>query len=325
MADDGIATKAPESDAQEDKQNESEIPGDSKVDQGAASMGKSRTHAELDQQEIAKYNDVETYIAKPADYPHSPSKLLLLLTGGTGIHSTNNQLQADKFAAEGFLVAMPDQFAGDPATSVSTTSTSTAEEKPSMIEQVKMGIASVAKSFTIDMWLARHTPEKVLPLVQKAIDGIKEEFADAIAHGGGIYAVGYCFGAKYVLLLGSELHADVASGQRSAESEAEDGMVKRGPQIKCGAIAHGTQITAADLEGCQVPLSVVAVQEDSLFPDEIREAGVKKLKEKGVELEEKVYTDVPHGFAVLGDYADTVIREKQRDAFQQILDWLKSH
>ena len=60
-------------------------------------------------QEIAKFNDVETYIAKPADYPHSPSKLLLLLTGGTGIHSTNNQIQADKFAAEGFLVAMPDQ------------------------------------------------------------------------------------------------------------------------------------------------------------------------------------------------------------------------
>lgn len=49
------------------------------------------------------------YIAKPADYPHSPSKLLLLLTGGTGIHSTNNQLQADKYAGEGFLVVMPDQ------------------------------------------------------------------------------------------------------------------------------------------------------------------------------------------------------------------------
>ncbi|EME84165.1 uncharacterized protein MYCFIDRAFT_163005 [Pseudocercospora fijiensis CIRAD86] len=327
MADDELATKAPESDAQEDKQNEKEIPGDSKVDQGAASMGEHCTTdrptpaGEQPTGEIAKYNDVETYIAKPADYPHSPSKLLLLLTPGTGIHSTNNQLQADKFAAEGFLVAMPDQFAGDPATSASRTSTSTAEEKPSMIEQVKMGIASVAKSFTIDMWLARHTPEKVLPLLRKAIDGIKEEFADAIAHGGGIYAVGYCFGAKYVLLLGSELHADVVSGQ----SEAEQGIVEKGPQIKCGAIAHGTQITAADLEGCQTPLSVVAVSEDSLFPDEIREAGVKKLKEKGVEIEEKVYPGVPHGFAVLGDYADTAIREKQRDAFQQILEWLKSH
>lgn len=59
--------------------------------------------------EVTKYGDTEVYVTKPADYPHSPSKLLLLLTGGTGIHSVNNQLQADKFAEEGFLVVMPDQ------------------------------------------------------------------------------------------------------------------------------------------------------------------------------------------------------------------------
>jgi dienelactone hydrolase len=52
----------------------------------------------------------KVYITKPADYPHAPSKLLLLLTGGTGVKSTNNQLQADKYAAEGFLVIMPDQY-----------------------------------------------------------------------------------------------------------------------------------------------------------------------------------------------------------------------
>jgi poly(3-hydroxybutyrate) depolymerase len=51
----------------------------------------------------------KVYISKPNDYPHAPSKLLLLLTGGTGIKSTNNQLQADKYASEGFLVVMPDQ------------------------------------------------------------------------------------------------------------------------------------------------------------------------------------------------------------------------
>ena len=53
--------------------------------------------------------DTKVYITKPSDYPHSPSKLLLFLSSGTGIHSTNNQLQADQFASEGFLVVMPDQ------------------------------------------------------------------------------------------------------------------------------------------------------------------------------------------------------------------------
>ena len=89
----------------------------------------------------------------------------------------------------------------------------------------------------IDMWLARQTPEKVLPILHKVVDGAKEEFADAVANGGGIYAVGYCFGGKYVILLGSELPATVAWGQAIKDEEA--GMVKSGPSIKAGALAHG--------------------------------------------------------------------------------------
>ena len=52
----------------------------------------------------------KVYISKPSDYPHLPSKLLVMLSSGTGIHSINNQLQADKYASEGFLVVMPDQY-----------------------------------------------------------------------------------------------------------------------------------------------------------------------------------------------------------------------
>lgn len=101
-----------------------------------------------------------------------------------------------------------------------------------------MGLfVNTAKSFLLDMWLARQTPEKVLPLLHKVIEGAKEEFADALANGGGLYAVGYCFGGKYVLLLGSELPDTVAQGQ--AVKDEEKGIVKSGPQIKAGAIAHG--------------------------------------------------------------------------------------
>ncbi|KAK5168847.1 uncharacterized protein LTR77_006156 [Saxophila tyrrhenica] len=323
MADNGVATKAPESDAQEENKTAAEqisgIPGDSQPDQGAASMGRN---AET-KQEVTKYGDIDVYITKPADYPHQPSKLLLLLTGGTGIQSTNNKLQADKFASEGFLVVMPDQFAGDPAPT--TTTTAQAEQSAGILEQVKLGVASVAKSFTIDMWLARHTPEKVLPILQKVITSVKEEFADAVANGGGIYAVGYCFGARYVLLLGSELDKEAASGLRSPDAAAEEGMVRQGAQIKAGAIAHGTQIGKEDLEGVSVPLCIVAVKDDSLFPDHIRDEGKKALEAKKLEHEMKVYPGVPHGFAVYGDYDDEKIKQSQEEAFKQMLDWLKSH
>ena len=79
-----------------------------------------------------------------------------------------------------------------------------------------------------------------MPLLQKFIAGAKEEFADAIANGGGIYAVGYCFGAKYVLLLGAELPDTEAHGQTAGESE--QGVVKKEPVVKVGTIAHGTYL-----------------------------------------------------------------------------------
>jgi dienelactone hydrolase len=87
------------------------------------------------------------------------------------------------------------------------------------------------------MWLARQTPEKVLPIIKKVIEGAKEEFADAVANGGGVYAVGYCLGGKYVLLLGSEIPDSAAEGQ--AIKDEEQGVVKARPLIKAGAIAHG--------------------------------------------------------------------------------------
>lgn len=170
-----------------------------------------------------------------------------------------------------------------------------------------------------------HTPEKVLPILNKVIMAVKEEFADAVANGGGVYAVGYCFGARYVLLLGSDLDKEAASGLRSPEATAEEGMVRQGPQIKVGAIAHGTQIGKEDLAGVAVPTCVVAVENDQLFPDDVRDEGKKALEAKGLEFDLKVYPEVPHGFAVYGDYEDAKIKDAQGEAFQQMLGWLKAH
>ncbi|KAK4982005.1 hypothetical protein LTR66_009540 [Elasticomyces elasticus] len=322
MADDDVATKAPESDAAE----QSVFSGDTKADQGA-SMGEHCTtdrptpEGEKPTGELTKLDDVDVYITKPADYPHAPSKLLLLLTGGTGVRSTNNQLQADRYAAEGFLVVMPDQFNGDPAPTTSTAVQT--EQNPSLIETVKMRAVEVAKSFTIDMWLARHTPATVLPVLHRVLNAAKDEFADAVANGGGVYAVGYCFGAKYVLMLGSELPDTVAHGQKTTDEET--GVVKKEASIKCGAIAHGTMVTREDLQHLQVPTYLVCVEGDSLFPDDVREEGVKSLQERKVEHEVKLYSNVPHGFAVYGDYADSKIKEAQTEAFGQMLGWLKAH
>ena len=101
--------------------------------------------------------------------------------------------------------------------------------------------------------------------------------------------------------------------------------MKQGPQIKVGAIAHGTQITKEDLTGMSKPLTVVAVQDDPLFPEEVLEEGQKAIVAKQQELEVETYPGVPHGFAVYGDYQDDKIVEAQKQAFQQMVAWLKAH
>jgi dienelactone hydrolase len=270
--------------------------------------------------EVSKISDVDCYITKPTDYPHAPSKLLLLLTGGTGVHSVNNQLQADKYAAEGYLVVMPDQFAGDAAPN--SASMPEVTQETSWLDTFKLKGAEVTKSFMIDMWLARHTPETVMPVLNKVVEGAKEEFADAVANGGGIYGVGYCFGAKYILILAG------AQGDHttSAPKDEEQGSVKKEPVLRAGAVAHGTMVTKEDLEGVKAPVYIAAVENDPLFSEEeVLTPGRRAMETNKVEHEIQVFSGVPHGFAVLGDYDEPKIKQSQTQAFGQMLGWIQGH
>ena len=271
---------------------------------------------------MSQLDGVDVYISKPANYPHAPSKLLLLLTGATGLHSENNQIQADHFAKEGFLVVMPDMFANDP---LPGSATYEEEKDASILEQIKMRAAETAKSFLIDMWLARQTPEKVLPILHKVIEAAKDEFADAVANGGGIYAVGYCFGGRMTLLLAGEKNEAAGWGQQATPKDEEAGSTTKGPYIKAGAIAHATLVAKDDFEGTKSPLVFVCVENDQLFADDVKEHGEKVLKETSVESEFTTYPGVPHGFGVVGEYEDSKIKAAQKEAFGQMLAFLKAH
>lgn len=229
----------------------------------------------------------QVYISKPGDFPHTPSRLLLLLTGGTGIKSTNNQIQADRFAAEGFLVLMPDMFAGDTAPGAG--STGIPDSGASVLEQVKLKAVEVTKSFFVDMWLARVTPDKVMPILHKVIEAARDEYADSVKNGEGIYAAGYCVGGRFVLLLAKELQD--AQGATDEESLS----VKKGPYIKAGAVAHAASVAPEDFNDIAVPISLVCVEEDPLFPEDVRTTGEDIMSKANLEHEVQVYPGVPHG------------------------------
>lgn len=92
------------------------------------------------------------YVSKPSEYPAKPARLLLLLTNGAGIHSRNNQYQADMFARQGYLVIMPDMFEKDPAPNSKPTEVEEDYADATWLDTVKLKAAETAKSFMLDMW-----------------------------------------------------------------------------------------------------------------------------------------------------------------------------
>lgn len=142
--------------------------------------------------------------------------------------------------------------------------------------------------------LARHTPEKVMPILHTVIKQAREEHADAVSHGDGIFAVGYCFGGKYVLSLAASRPDTETAGR---EAKAEEGQIRKGPEIKCGVCAHGTLVGLDDVKDLKAPVQIVAVEDDPLFPDEVLEAARQSLKQSGTDHEVEVYPGVPHGMS----------------------------
>lgn len=121
------------------------------------------------------------------------------------------------------------------------------------------------------------------------------------------------------------MHADSVLLGNSSHSDPETGMTTIPPLFKVGAVAHPTLVSKSDMAAIRSPVSLACVEDDPVFPDDVREAGVQSLKANGVEHEVKVYEGVPHGFAVVGEYQDERVEGKQKEAFQQILAWLQNH
>ncbi|KAI0535425.1 Alpha/Beta hydrolase protein [Xylaria digitata] len=329
MADHEVATRAPESDAHESATHEESSDERRPAMSEHCTTDRLTPNGEVPQGEIRQLGGIDVYLTKPDSYPSNPSKLLLLLTGGTGLKSTNNQIQADKFASEGYVVVMPDLFDGDPAPNSAAVPESETLVT-SFLETFKLKAAETAKSFLLDMWMARHTEEKVMPILEKVIHACEGEFADAVGNGGGIYAVGYCIGGRYVLLLAGERtvsHTSWTGAQKQPDEEAGEGQgpVKKGPYIKAGALAHATLVSPEDFRGLKSPVSLVCVEHDPVFPDEVRIAGEDAMSKGNLEHEVQVYPGVPHGFAVVGDYDDTNIKEAQLTAYEQMLRWINEH
>ncbi|KAK1980630.1 dienelactone hydrolase [Colletotrichum cereale] len=219
----------------------------------------------------------EAYLAEAsADKAHKNTGILYL-ADVFGIWS-NSQLVADQFAANGYTTLIVDLFNKD---------------------QLSM---PMPEGFDILKWLAEgsdgknpHTAEAVDPIIVDSIKYMQNELGLA-----NIGAVGYCFGAKYVV------------------RHFKDG-------IKVGYLAHPSFVEEEELAAITGPLSIAAAETDSIFPAEKRHKSEEILQKTGLPYQINLYSGVEHGFAVRCDLSKKVQKYAKENAFLQAVSWFDEH
>ena len=104
----------------------------------------------------------------------------------------------------------------------------------------------------IDMWLARHTPENTMPIIENVLKEVREEYGDrqyTVSHG--THCVGYCFGGKYALKL--------AGTNEVIAAAVAHGLVPPDPLRQWAYMLSGTMISTEDMQGIRKPVTFACV------------------------------------------------------------------
>ncbi|KAH8694368.1 esterase/lipase [Ilyonectria robusta] len=227
---------------------------------------------------VETVGETETYIVEPKS---SNGFGLIFLTDIIGHKFVNAQLIADQFAANGYTVLIPDLFHGDP---VPLNADMATFSLPDWM-QGKLGAKNIP-----------HIAETVDPVVAASLKFLKEKYNPKK-----VAAVGYCFGAKYVV-------RGLGSGSFDA-----------------GYIAHPAMVSMEELEAIKGPLSIAAAEVDDIFPTNLRHDSEAVLLKTGTPYQLNVYSGVNHGFAVRCDLSDKRQKYAKESAFLLVLQWFNEY
>lgn len=225
-----------------------------------------------------KIGSIEAYVSEPTGKTVHKDTAILFLPDVIGIWQ-NSQLMADQYASNGYYTLIPDLFNGDALTL----------NRPA--------------DFNLMDWLTKgtggnnpHTYEAVDPIVEKSIKYLQEQGFKKIG------AVGYCFGAKYVVR-----------------------FMPKGKGIDVGYIAHPSFVEEDELAAISGPLSIAAAETDQIFPAEKRHKSEEILIKTKQPYQINLYSHVSHGFSVRCDTSNKVEKFAKEKAFLQAVHWFDEH
>ncbi|KAJ7773661.1 Alpha/Beta hydrolase protein [Mycena maculata] len=212
--------------------------------------------------------DVPTYVSDPPAGASGTKKVVLFFSDVYGPLFLNNQLVQDYFASQGFVVAGIDYFLGDPVH------------------------IHTEEGFDRSAWFekARKQADEVLP---KWLEEVRKLYGADSKY----CAVGYCFGAPYVMELG-----------------ATDDIV-------AGAFAHPAALNEDHFKKLKQPLLLSCAETDFTFSLEFRRRAEDILVENKAQYQIQVFSRVQHGFAVRGDPEVPDARWAKEESARGIIGW----
>ncbi|KAI9566326.1 Alpha/Beta hydrolase protein [Boletus coccyginus] len=212
---------------------------------------------------------LDTYIAEPpATAAGSHKKVFLFFSGIWGPLSINNKLLQDYFASCGFIVLGPDYFFG-------------------------VHIQDLPEDLDKFAWAHEMLP-KAVEAFPKWFDAVKATYGTETTK---YTAVGYCFGAPFVLDLAAE------------------------GSIVAGAIAHPIFLKESHFENITRPLLLSCAGEDLAFPLEARRRAEDILVRNKSSYYFQVFSGVSHGFAVSYDLNVPHERFAKDESARGIKEW----
>jgi dienelactone hydrolase len=189
----------------------------------------------------------------------------------------NSKLLADNYAAQGYTTLVVDLFNGD---------------------QLPL---EFPPNFNIMDWIQNgtggqnpHTPAAIDPVIVSGIETLRQQGVNKVG------AVGYCFGAKYVV------------------RHYKDG-------IDVGFTAHPSFVEEEELAAITGPLSIAAAEVDEIFPAEKRYKSEEILSKIKVPFQINLFSGTSHGFAVRADLSKKEQKWAKERAFFQAVDWFDEH
>ena len=255
-------------------------------------------HAGVVRGEERTLGELNCYFASPAA-GSSAQGAILFLTDIHGWQLPNNRLLADRYAAAGFAVFIPDMFQGDPMQREPgrggggrAGGRGAGWSDPNVSEEEK-----AAQRAKMEAWRAKHGDAVVLPLISATVALIRAEGHAKVG------AVGFCWGGRYSVLVAGE-----SSGP---------------PLVDAFCAAHPSRVALpGDVSAISVAGLWCVAENDHMFgPAQMEEARGLMAARPTVPVTFKVYPGTGHGFAVRGD-ADT---DAQRaECAQDVVAFFKS-